>query len=118
MLSIDCYCCRARLAKLRAVGDPIDFRRAEVGRRAAIAAKVAKFVTMAEGALESWPKTKPWLNATDLSAFAKEVPLWSNCMVSVFDTLAWTNRFAATAKRAGASKLRLSDGFSSKLLFQ
>lgn len=64
---------QARLAKLRAVGDPISFRKEEVGRRAALTAKADKFVGLATGALGDWPKSKPWLNETDLAEFGNQV---------------------------------------------
>ena len=64
---------RARLTKLRAVGDPMMVRKEEVGRREQLAAKVDKFLGLASAALESWPKSKPWLNATDTAAFAAQV---------------------------------------------
>jgi hypothetical protein len=64
---------RSRLAKLRAVGDPIDFRKQEVSARAALATKAARFVELATGALGDWPKSKPWLNETDTAEFGKQV---------------------------------------------
>jgi hypothetical protein len=66
--------CRSRLTKLRAVGDPIDFRKQEVAARAALATKAARFVELATGALGDWPASKPWLNETDTAAFGKQVP--------------------------------------------
>lgn len=62
------------MAKLRAVGDPIDFRKQEVAARAALAAKAERFVELATGALGDWPKSKPWLNETDTADFGKQVP--------------------------------------------
>lgn len=75
---------RARLAKLRAVGDPISFRKEEVGRRAALAAKADKFVGLATGALGDWPKSKPWLNETDTAEFGKQVRRLPEFACSVF----------------------------------
>ena len=65
---------RSRLAKLRAVGDPIDFRKQEVAAREAVATKAQRFVELATGALGDWPKSKPWLNETDTADFGKQVP--------------------------------------------
>ena len=51
----------------------MEFRREEVGRRGALAAKAVKFVGLATGALADWPKSKPWLNETETTDFAQQV---------------------------------------------
>ena len=74
---------RSRLAKLRAVGDPIDFRKQEVAARAALATKAARFVELATGALGDWPKSKPWLNETDTADIGKQVPPAPPCWMAL-----------------------------------
>lgn len=63
---------RGRLGELRKTGDPIEFRRSEVPRRAALEGKAARFGDLARGAVAAWPRDRPWLNETHTTAFAKQ----------------------------------------------
>lgn len=64
---------RDRLAALKVVGDPIEFRKVEVTRRDAVQEKVSKFEQLTSAAIASWPTDRPWINASDITAFSKQV---------------------------------------------
>jgi len=91
------------------VGDPIDFRRAEVGRRAALESKADKFVQLARGALDDWNKSKPWLNETERADFGKQVPKLTRSGPQAAWKLCWvcgaslSRATAAYACRAGSA---------------
>lgn len=108
------------------MGDPIDLRRAEVGRRVALKSKADKFVQLARGALDDWNKSKPWLNETERADFGKQVPkltrsgpqaAWKPCWVCGFIVVCdgsvcmscWA-RHRSAAQLKAASTRYLCDG--------
>ena len=65
--------CRKQLEKLRAEAEPILFRAAEVGTRAAAQERADKFVAAARDAIASWPDKKPWIEDKERKAASKQV---------------------------------------------
>ncbi len=65
--------CRKQLGKLRAEAEPILFRAAEVGARAAAQERADKFVAAARDAIASWPEKKPWIEDKERKAASKQV---------------------------------------------
>ena len=64
---------RKQLEKLRAEAEPILFRAAEVGARAAAQERGDKFVAAARDAIASWPDKKPWIDDKERKAVSKQV---------------------------------------------
>jgi len=64
---------RKQLEKLRAEAEPILFRAAEVGARAAAQERADKFVAAARDAIASWPDKKPWIEDKERKAVSKQV---------------------------------------------
>ena len=61
------------MEKLRAEAEPILFRAAEVGARAAAQERADKFVAAARDAIGSWPDKKPWIEEKERKAVARQV---------------------------------------------
>lgn len=64
--------CRDRLGKLKAVGDPMVFRAAELTDRPAAVKAAEAFAELAGKSTASWKESKPWLNATELQGFSEQ----------------------------------------------
>ena len=65
-------CCRDRFGKLKASGDPMVFRAAELKDRPAAVKAAEAFAELAGKSAASWKESKPWLNATELQSFSEQ----------------------------------------------
>ena len=73
---------RKQLEKLKAEGDPVMFRAAEVSARAAALERADKFVAAARDAIANWPDKKPWIEEKERMAASKQVG--ARCRTSLF----------------------------------
>ena len=60
------------MGKLKAVGDPMVFRAAELTDRPAAVKAAEAFAELASKSAASWKESKPWLNATELQSFSEQ----------------------------------------------